>query len=317
MRFISLRILLSSGLLIGSPLSLCAEESPLSKHELAVQELFEVREETALQKAILNARENGITKQTILEARFLYIVDRNEIDELTKLIPDLEAQAENFNLSESQICSVKEEWLAIVEYAKALKALEAEDELLFKKHISEAFWLCPERAPAYAPYIEKLRLDNAMEKVKLNLNVPLTHTITQKAEPLCATADKSKALVIHFWSPWSRECQAFMGDFAKTSQILKQNGLEVVSILSDKSPSATKEASSLITQLKDKPQCSWLTDNNKAQLTGLLRIKNLPTIVLVDTEGKVLFNGHPTDEELWQKLQKIDSDINRPQQVIE
>ena len=46
-----------------------------------------------------------------------------------------------------------------------------------------------------------------------------------------------------------------------------------------------------------------------------LRIKNLPTMVLVSTEGKVLFNGDPSDDEFWTALKKIDAGIVRPDAV--
>ena len=50
-----------------------------------------------------------------------------------------------------------------------------------------------------------------------------------------------------------------------------------------------------------------------ASLARLLRIQNLPAMVLVSTDGKVLFNGDPTDEKFWEALHQIDARITRPE----
>jgi thioredoxin-like negative regulator of GroEL len=36
-----------------------------------------------------------------------------------------------------------------------------------------------------------------------------------------------KALLIHFWSPWSRECDDAMPDFITTATLLERNGIAV------------------------------------------------------------------------------------------
>jgi len=305
-----------SGLLFWSPLSLLAEAPlELNPKEAAIQNLFAADNETSFTQTSLAAREVGVSEQTILEARFLMIVDQNVPEKVVQLIPDLERQANNFKLADSQICSVKEEWLAIVEYARAIKALEADDQPSFKKHITEAFWLCPERAPAYAPYIKELRMEKEMAQITINFDLQLSNTLNQKATPLLSEPDQSKGLIIHFWSPWSRECEAGMPDFYQVSKLLSEKGFHLVSVLTEKSESATKEAKDFIQSLEKKPTCLWLSDNRKAHLTGLFRIQNLPTMVLVGKEGKVLFNGHPADEGFWKRLQKIDRTVERPKQA--
>jgi len=45
----------------------------------------------------------------------------------------------------------------------------------------------------------------------------------------------------------------------------------------------------------------------------LLRVQNVPTFVLISSEGKVLFNGSYDAEQLWSSLASINSSIKRPE----
>jgi hypothetical protein len=47
-------------------------------------------------------------------------------------------------------------------------------------------------------------------------------------------------------------------------------------------------------------------------LARTLRIQDLPAMVLVSTEGRILFNGDPTEIKFWEALHEIDARIMRP-----
>ena len=46
-----------------------------------------------------------------------------------------------------------------------------------------------------------------------------------------------------------------------------------------------------------------------------LRVQSLPIFVLVSNEGKILFNGDPTDDGLWDALKKVDPLVVRPEMI--
>jgi hypothetical protein len=71
-------------------------------------------------------------------------------------------------------------------------------------------------------------------------------------------------------------------------------------------------ARAMILPLGDQAPGSWLEDAKENPLGRELRIRNLPTMVLVSPEGKVIFNGDPTDDEFWNALKKINAAIERP-----
>ena len=46
---------------------------------------------------------------------------------------------------------------------------------------------------------------------------------------------------------------------------------------------------------------------------GAIDLTTLPVFVLVSNEGRVLFNGDPSDDGLWDALRKLDPLIMRPE----
>jgi len=289
------------------------DDAEASPRDAALDRLLSERESAeALDAAIANAKKNSISAQAILEARFLYHVDRHEDDALAALLPEFMKRRDSFRLEDSEIFSVKEDWLAVTEYVQAIAALKKDDKDGFKKHITEAFWLSPRQGAAFASHIDRLRLEEAMKSVKIDFATPLTSLTDRESAPLAAPDDKRKALLLHFWSPWSRECEAFMPDFVATATGLAEKHVGIVSILPEDSPKVIADARELLKPLGAKPPGAWLIDTRKDALSSRLRVQSVPAMILLDPEGRVLFNGHPAEEALWTALLKIDPSIKRP-----
>lgn len=284
--------------------------------EAALDDLLSERESiTALDATIVAARKAGVSEQAILEARFLYHVDRREDGAIAALLPAFLKQRALFKLEDSAIFGVEEDWLAVVEYVQAIAALEKGDKDGFKQHITEAFWLGPRQAAAFAPHIERLRLEESMRSVKIDFAstlAPLDGGTPVALEELTAGR---KAVLLHFWAPQSRECEASMPDFVKTATMLSSNGIAVVSLVPPGTPDSLARARSLVLPYAGKPCGAFLVDSVEQPLSRDLRIQNLPNMVIVSTEGGVLFNGDPTDEMFWDALKKIDPRITRPESI--
>ena len=61
-----------------------------------------------------------------------------------------------------------------------------------------------------------------------------------------------------------------------------------------------------------KAACNWTTDSEKNTLANKLRISSIPTMVIVSPEGKILFNGQPSNINFWDTLKKIAPEFTRP-----
>jgi hypothetical protein len=87
----------------------------------------------------------------------------------------------------------------------------------------------------------------------------------------------------------------------------------MVSLLPEDSPKILTSAREMILLLGINPPGAWLIDHKESPLAGLLRVQTLPVFVLISNDGRVLFNGDPADDGLWDALKKIDPQIIRPE----
>ena len=274
--------------------------------------LSERGDAAAFERAAKQAKEVGVTDQAILEATFLYHVDRRDDAKLAAMLPEFLRRKDTFKLDESEIFAVREDWLAVVEYVQAIAALQKNDRDGFKKHITEAFWLSPRQGSAFAPHIDRMRMDEAMRAVKLDFTAKLAPISGGEPVALSSLMDKKKALLIHFWSPWSRECETSMPDFKVTAIELEKHGIAIVSLMADSEPDALADAKRIVATLGAKPPGAWLIDRETDTISRTLRIQSVPAMALVSPEGKVLFNGHPSEDALWEALSKLAPDVKRP-----
>lgn len=306
-----LRLALILGLAVAG--LLFAAPSQQSPREAALEQLLTERDSPeAFAAAIESARKAGISEQGILEARFLYHVDRGEDEKIAKLTPEFLKQREVFKIEDSEIFATVEDWLAVTEYVQALAALQKNDAAAFKKHITEAFWLSPRQGAAFAPHIDRQRLAEAMKDVRIDFATRLISLHQGDPTPFSKLNAEAPATLLHFWSPWSRECEASMPDFIATAIELTKHGIAVISILPEQSAEIRTDALEIIEPLGANPPGAWLLDRKNNPLSTMLRIQSLPTMVLLDHGGNVLFNGHPVDAPLWKALADIAPGMARP-----
>jgi len=307
-----------AGLLLGASSLIAQEgpppESPLSPKEDAVEQMLSERESPeALQKAIKTARNLKVSEQVILEARFLFHVDRAEDKEIAALLPDFLAFKDKFSLEDSETFAGVDDWLAVTEYVQALAALEKGDKDGFKQHITEAFWLSPRQDAAFAPHIDRIRLMDAMKVVRVDFGKGYTDTLTGQPTDFGKIIGTRKGLLLHFWSPWSQECEATLADFLISAEYLSANDVAVASVLPETSAKVIADAKTMLSAAGKKISGSWIVDSKTNPVSAQLKVQSVPVVVLVSPDGAVLFNGHPTDEEFWKSLGKINPSIVRPE----
>ncbi|MGC4014980.1 MAG: redoxin domain-containing protein [Luteolibacter sp.] len=289
------------------------EEKDLSPRAAAVEHMLTERESpAALEKAIAAAKKQGASDQSQFEARFLFLVDRNDDDGIAALLPEMLKRKDSFKLEDSEIFAVKEDWFAVVEYVQAVDAMKKGNHDGFKKHILEAFWLSPRQGAAYAPHIEKMRMEEAMKDVRYGFDQEFEPLKGKQKVKLKELVAGKKAVLFHFWSPWSRECENTMPDFAAAAKEFEAHGIAVISVVSEDEPKLLEEARGMMAKLGEHPPGTWVRDDEKQPLDRLFRVQGIPVMVLLSSDGRVLFNGSPGDDALWKELAGISAEIKRP-----
>ncbi len=289
-------------------------ETPMDPKEDAIEQMLSERESPeALEKAVADARKLGASEQAILEARFLFHVDRAEDAEIAALLPEFEKRKADFNLVDSEIFAAEDDWLAVTEYVHAIALLKKGDADGFKKHITEAFWLSPKQGAAFAPHIERMRLMDAMKAVKVDFEKKYKDILGGETVSLGEVIGDKKGLLLHFWSPWSRECEATLADFFLTAGHLIPNGVGVVSILPETSVKVTADAKAMLQATGKNIPGGWIVDSKKAPVSHKLKVQSVPVVVLLSAGGRVLYNGHPAEENFWKALESLEPRILRPE----
>ncbi|MFM2171334.1 MAG: hypothetical protein RI957_1563 [Verrucomicrobiota bacterium] len=278
----------------------------LPPKEVAMDALFAIPEtKQELDAAEAEARKLGVHEQTILEARFLYHVEHKNDRGIIELLPIWEKQEKNFDLDQSEIFAAREDFLAVIEFARALKALSENKRDEFKKHITEALWLSPGQASAFTPYIENLRLSEHIQNTKLDLRIEMADLDQKNPKSLKDLLAQNRAILLNFWSPWSPDCETAMADLSSTCPSLQKEKISLASVLIDGRTEILAEAKEFLQQQKTPlPGPQWL-DRSNDSLAGLLRVTDLPTLVLISPEGKILFHGRPGDPRLMEKIANL------------
>ncbi|WAC21244.1 hypothetical protein OVA24_07590 [Luteolibacter sp. SL250] len=283
----------------------------VSQKEAAIEHLLGERSSPeALEAAIIEAKKHGVTDQAVLEARFIFHVDRNENAEIAALLPQFTGRKDSFRLGDSEIFATRDEWLAVIEYVSALDALEKKDKTAFKTHITEAFWLSPKQGSAFAPHIERVRLEERLAGMKVDFSETFLPVTDGDPTSLSKAMGGGKALLLQFWSPLSAECEALLPDFARIVDEVAPKGIAVATLVMDHSPSALADTRTMI---GGKPAGTWLIDDVRDPLSPRMGIQKLPTFVLLSKDGGIIAFGSAGDAELWAGLNRINPSISRPQ----
>ncbi len=307
-------VLLMSCPMLFAQLEPPAADSKLSPREDAVEQMLSERESAdALEKAIAAARALGVPEQALLEARFLFYVDRAEDEKIAGLLPDFMKLKDNFKLADSEIFGSVDDWLAVVEYVMALDALGKGDKDGFKQHITEAFWMSPKQGAVFAPHIDRIRLMDAMKEIRVDFEKTYIDILTRQHVSLGDIMGKKRGILLHFWSPWSRECEATLPDFFITAEHLLLKDVAVASILPETSEKVITDAKAMLEATGKKIPAAWIVDTKKLPISAKLRVQSVPAVVLVSADGRILFNGHPTDENFWKALETLNPGIVRPE----
>jgi thiol-disulfide isomerase/thioredoxin len=258
-----------------------------------------------LKAAIVEAQKQGIPEQTITEAKFIFHVEHKDDQALIDLLPIWQQLEKTFSLDESEIFATREDFLAVIEFSRALQALKAKDRANFKKAITEALWLSPAQASAFTPYIEKMRIEEHIEKTQIDLGGKLSEINGGEPVELKAILGDKPALLLHFWSPWSPDCETSQASLGELSPFLKEQKIALASILIDGRTEILTEAREFL-KGQDKPLTGpQLIDRVKNSFASQLRVTDMPTVILLSPEGKILYHGRSESPLLREKITSL------------
>ena len=261
-------------------------------------------------RLITAARKLNVSEQTLREARFFYSLENQDETGLAALADEFRTVRDHFNERDSELYSRKEDWLAVVAFVRAIKKRLAGDDAGFERGMKQAFWLSPRQASAFAPFVHKHQIRLALRRQKIKDDLSLTSVGGQKVS-FEKWKKNHKGVIFHFVSLWNKQCAEVMPDFIETRKELCQQGFKVISVIVQPGESAQKELPEFLRRTR-MPQEDLYYDLQEHSLAGRLCVEKLPAMALVNSRGKILFCGMPSEPEFWDKLRELDPDMKRP-----
>lgn len=275
-------------------------------------ELFTARVPVKFDAAVERANKLGIHQQIILEATFLYYVDTENYKGVASLHTEFQNHLAKFDLDESKIFATKEQWQSVIEYSLALQALEKDDQVNFKKHITEAYWLSPETAAAFSHHITVRRNKKLMQRVTITPDREMLTLNTEKPITFKELIKDNDALILRFWSPWNQQLDTTYPLIDSAAMQCKGKRIAFASVLLENDEQLTANAKELIAEHKPALACQWLIDSNKKSFSKQLRISDLPTLIIITKEGKIAYHGTASNNRFWKTLTEINPEIKKP-----
>ena len=151
------------------------------------------------------------------------------------------------------------------------------------------------------PRMEAAQARERKEEKKLmaNLKVPMDLEIQTSAGEKTTLGDLAKGkkgVLLDFWASWCGPCMNLMPELQKKAKKLGSKGILVAGMNTENAGKAES------VRKKRKIGFTWLVEPEGRPLSQMLKINSIPRMILVAPDGKVLFNGHPMDDELVSTL---------------
>lgn len=171
--------------------------------------------------------------------------------------------------------------------------------------------LAPASAQEQEPAQEPKQEQKQAPKVTLKVGdaAPELSIATWWQDKKLAELQKNRVYLVDFWASWCPPCRESFPEIAKMRAKYASEGLEVVAVSTDEDVDAA--AQFLNTQGGkfdffvgiDKKEASWTSWGTAAGRT------TIPSSFLVDSQGKILWIGHPMEEELEPLILKAIAEI--------
>lgn len=259
-------------------------------------------------EALKLAEESGVGEAAIVEARFINLLRSGNLESLIAFIPKVEAQLDYFDVGIGKGFISREQAQGFVDTLKALEATRDEDEAAFTELYVSAFLNAPNFAQnvGLAQIQAERQAKKVMDLAAANVVIPMDMVISSvegESKTLADWMGDNKALLIDFWASWCGPCIRLMPELKEKATVLSGQGIYVAAMNTDDEDQLNKARETR--EKHEMESVNWLIDPDGTELSSVLYINSIPRMVLIDPNGKTLFNGHPMDEELIEALAAV------------
>lgn len=277
-------------------LNFCMSLSFSQEEDTPLKEAIFLERDSQVFKQLLNqAKKEKFSTQTLFEAEFIYTIDLNNLAEIGKLAEkyNLEQLKKEFNQIRSVIFSSKDEYRSVVLFIHAVKSFLNEEDAAFKAQIKEAFWLSPEQAPTFANLITKAKVRELKKNYRLPQNLKFHLQNTKKEITHWGSIiPNQQAILLYCYSPWNDMSFQTADEVKDIHKKCSINNIAHIQHKIETADDAIPENTLYIKDVGSSNAHIWTTETFKFSLLEQLKITQIPTLILIDNSGKILFHGN-------------------------
>ncbi|MDQ8201558.1 TlpA disulfide reductase family protein [Pelagicoccus sp. SDUM812003] len=259
--------------------------------------------------AVEEAREAGMSSSWLLEADIVRALSTGDVEGILGLLPRLDAVGDDFRYGVGREFISAQQLSGFADTLRCVVAYREEDMERFERFAVESFRKAPgfNQAFGIGNLLSQYRHQQAREEAMADFRIPMDMVLANvegESKTLAEWVGDDKALLLDFWASWCGPCIRLMPSLREKSAALSEQGIFVAGVNTDESEQLEKATK--VREQRQMESVPWLLDRNGGDLSMMLMIDSIPRMVLVDPEGRVLYNGHPSDPKLGDALAKLD-----------
>ncbi len=285
---------------------LFGEEGAEARHDAL---LALAREEgTEFDQAYKEAVALRLPESWLLEARLARAFVTGDFEALFAELPAVEAVGEDFRFGFGRVFISKGQLGGFADALRCLQAYREDDMAEFERYALSSYAKAPDFNSAFGigEMLTRYRYQQAQDELMATRTVPM-ETVLRSVEgevwTLGALMEGNEAVLLDFWAAWCGPCIQLMPSLKEKSDTLAAKGIYVAGVNTDDEEQLEKALK--VRKQRGMDSVPWLLDENGGDLSAFLMIDSIPRMVLISPEGKILFNGHPLDDELGVALEKL------------
>ena len=268
--------------------------------------------EKSFEEAFTAAKDAGVAEPFLIQARIINYLSTGNMAQLHEELGDLEAVVGELEYGTDKSFNSKKQLIGMIASIRAIQAYEASDIPEFEKQAAKSYVNSPEYNQAFGllRLMTEIRQKEVQEEAMANLRIPMDLEIASadgETRTLREWLAGNQAMLIDFWASWCGPCIQLMPELRTKAEKLPDQGIFVAGMNTDADDPVGKAKQTR--EQHNMQAVPWLLEPGERPLSQLLMINSIPRMVLIDPEGKVLYNGHPMDPSLKTALAKLDVKI--------